>query len=715
MNYWADATREVYWNISHHWVMYVALVPTMVIAAYGLWRRFRLWRIGQPAMAFDRLPERLDLLIRNGLLQMRTVRDGWAAMFHTGLFAGFIVLFLATVVVFIHEDSKMVGLDLQIMQGPFYLFFQSFIVDLFGLWVVFGVCIAMLRRFRVKPAKLIYTSEANLLLWLIFGMAATGFLIEGWRIAVTDDLWGMWSPVGYAVALVSDAFLSDEAMRGAHRFTWWFHMSLVYGFLAYAPFTKMAHAVISPLNIFTAKLGPYGGALSTIDFETAERLGVNSLRDMTWKDLLDLDACTECGRCTAVCPANTVGKELSPRDIIVGLRDFMHANSEQLLAEARAAQASNGDSPAQNGDGAALTIIQDGTPYGPGPLFECTTCAACMQACPVNIEQMPKIVDARRYLVMEEAQFPEGMQEAVTSLEARQHPYPGTQFNRTDWAEGLEIPILSEMDSPEEAEVLFWVGCGGALVERNHRTVQATAKLLQKAGVKFAILGREESCSGDPARRIGNEFLFEMLAKGNVDTLNGYGVKRIVTSCPHCFNTFANEYPHFDGHFEVRHHSEFLAELVREGALEPEAQGHKLVTYHDPCYLSRHNAITEEPRQLTESALRHIVEMPRHGKESFCCGGGGGMAFVDEPPDKRVNQERAQEAIDTGAQIVAVGCPFCATMLDDGVNTRKGERDVKVMDVAEMLFHAVEKGEETRRQALDQLIDEATTEVGDTV
>ena len=318
-----------------------------------------------------------------------------------------------------------------------------------------------------------------------------------------------------------------------------------------------------------------------------------------------------------------------------------------------------------------------------------------MEACPVFIEQATKIVDLRRYLVMEESDFPDTMQEAITSLESRGHPFRGTQSSRMDWAEGLNVRTAA---SARDAEVLLWVGCGGALIERNQKVVRATAQLLEKAGVKFAVLGREEKCTGDPARRIGNEFLFEMMAKENVEALGRYGVKKIVTSCPHCFNTFRNEYPQFGGDYQVYHHSEFLAELVDQGRIKPTAQSDKTVTYHDPCYLGRHNGVFDAPRQLVRISSRSTVEMKQSREQGFCCGGGGGMSFVEEPKDKRVNQERARQALETGADIVAVGCPFCMTMLEDGVNAKRGERDVKVMDVAELLWRSVTTDESKEMQ-----------------
>ncbi len=688
-------TREIYWNVPFHDLLYVFLVPTLAIAAWGVYRRVRLWRAGQPILRFDRLGERLDLFVKDVLAQGRVVRSSYAAFFHTGLVIGFLVLFAATTVVAIQADLK-----IPIMQGPFYLFFQSLTVDLFGLYVLVGCAMAGYRRWKTKPAKLVYTDEATRLVLLIGVISLTGFLCEGWRIAVTDDPWGGWSPVGFVFAAASDSMMSDSLMKTLHTGTWWFHMALSFGFVAWAPYTKMLHVLTSPLNIFTANLDGYGASLKPLDFEKAERLGVNALTDFTWKDLLDLDACTECGRCTAVCPANTVGKTLSPRDIILDLRELMHNNAPALLTTlgANGAGTKGADSSAPAGaiDAAATLppVIREGTPLDPEALFSCTTCAACMEACPVHIEQLPKIIDARRYLVMEEAEFPEGMMNAITSLESRQHPFPGTQFNRTDWAEGLGLDVLGDMEDPTEAEVVFWVGCGGALVERNRSTVRATAKLLKRAGVKFAILGREESCTGDPARRIGNEFLYEMLAKGNVETLNKYGTKQIVTSCPHCFNSFKNEYPQFGGDYQVHHHSQYLQELVEDGRLlngkdDVEKKLDRKVVYHDPCYLGRHNGEYKAPRALLDGALNtKREEVARSGRDSFCCGGGGGMMYIDEKPDQRVNQERASQLLESGADTVAVGCPFCATMLEDGVNARKGDREVSVMDIAELLLEA---------------------------
>lgn len=691
----AEATRQIYWNVSHIWVMYVLLLPTAAIAGFGLYRHFSRWRRGLPAARFDQPAERLKLVLKHAVAQRRTARNLYAGLFHRFISYGFLVLTIATTVVALDADF-----GTAIMRGNFYLYFQSFTVDIFGALVMVGTGMAAARRYLKRPQKLVYTDEAAWILVAIFLLCLQGFLIEGWRIAATNDPWGAWSPFGNLIARASRPLMSTAAIEWAHTSVWWFHLVVSFGFLAWLPYTKMMHVITAPLNIYTANLVPLGATLKNIDFEQTESFGVNSLKGFTWKDLLDFDACTECGRCTAVCPAHTVGKELSPRDIILGLRDLMHERPREAFGLV-----------STNGDGAAaasgtlagqtpadrepttdiearkpLPIIGTVPAASPVPLWQCTTCAACMEVCPVFIEQMPKIVDMRRYLVMEEADFPDSMQEAILSLERRGHPFSGTQATRLDWAEGLNVRQAGEA---KDAEVLLWVGCGGALIERNQKVTRATAQLLAQAGVKFAVMGREEKCSGDPARRIGNEFLFETLAKENVGNLNKYEVRKVITACPHCFNTFKNEYPQYGGMFEVYHHSEYLARLVDEGRLKPLSELEQKITFHDPCYLGRQNGVYDAPRQLVQISSRvSAVEMPRSRNQSFCCGGGGGMSFVDEPAGQRVNQERAQEAIETGADVLAVGCPFCMTMMEDGINARKGEREVKVMDVSELLWEA---------------------------
>ncbi|MHC4067552.1 MAG: (Fe-S)-binding protein [Planctomycetota bacterium] len=341
-------------------------------------------------------------------------------------------------------------------------------------------------------------------------------------------------------------------------------------------------------------------------------------------------------------------------------------------------------------------MINEQTAVSPDALFSCTTCAACLEACPVYIEQLPKILDTRRYLVMEEADYPQTMADAITSLEQRGHPFPGAQFSRVDWAEGLDVPVLSEMENPKDVDLLLWVGCANALLERSHGIVRSVATLLQEAGVSFAILGREEGCTGDPARRIGNEFLFSQLATKNIKLLEEYGITRILTCCPHCFHSFANDYPALGGSYEVFHHASYLARLVTLGRLRPDSPGGGRVTYHDPCYLGRYNGVYNAARDVVRRAVgARTVEMAANRADGFCCGGGGGMSFAEEPPDQRVNRERARQALATGADVVAVACPFCMTMMEDGVGALAGDRNVEIKDVAELLRDAVTSSKNT--------------------
>jgi len=501
--------------------------------------------------------------------QGRTLREAIPGSFHLLIWAGFIVLTAATLVVMLDADFHTA-----IMQGRFYLWFQSLAADL-ATWI----------------------------LVLLLAIAVTGFLVEGLRIAATGDPWGAWSPVGNLVARAASRLFPAAALAPAHRVLWWFHLVIAFGFLGWAPYTKLAHVLTAPLNIFTANLDGYGHALKRIDFDAEDQaFGVNDLAAFTWKDLLDLDACTECGRCTAACPANAVGKSLSPRDIIVG-----------------------------------------------------TTCAACLEACPVYVEQLPKIIDVRRYLVMEEGELPPPMAAAMTSLERRGHPFPGTAFSRVDWAEGLGVSVMAELDDPAAVDYLLWVGCAGALLERNHAVARSVAQLLARAGISFAILGREERCTGDPARRIGNEFLFETIAKQNIALLDKYRV------------------------------------MVADGRLRPLARTGEQVTYHDPCYLGRYNEIFEQPRALVRVvASSPPVEMAKSRQAAFCCGGGGGMSFAEEAPHQRVNRERARQALATGAGLVAVACPFCLAMLEDGVKACEGGASVTVKDIGELLWESVD-------------------------
>jgi Fe-S oxidoreductase/nitrate reductase gamma subunit len=666
-----EATREIMWNISVGWLMYVLFVPVIVLLVFGCYRRIKLWQQGKPLKRFDSKLSRFWLVLRQIILQTQIARKTIPGIFHRFIVWGFIVFLVATLLVAIQYDF-----GFQVLQGYFYLVFQSLIVDLFGALVLIGLLIAAIRRWIIKPVNLVYNQEANIILVVLMGIIFSGFLLEGWRIAATNDPWAVWSPVGYLLAELSASLLSAETIRVSHKITWWIHLLLVFGFIASIPYTRMLHIFTSPLNIFTANLNPIGANLKHLDVDPEDEstvLGVDSINSFTWKDLLDLDACTGCGRCTDNCPANISGKTLSPRNIILDLRTLLNDWNEDRQNE------TTNDEPQTN------SLFKT---ISPDNLWECTTCAACVEACPVSVEQMPKIIDMRRFLVMEKAEFPETIQDAVMSLEERGHPIKGTRATRIDWMKGLEVPLIK--DRPD-AEILLWVGSPGALVERSQQVTQAFVKLLLHAGIKFAVLGREEKSTGDLARRVGNEFLFQMQVQENIEVLEKYKVKKIVTTCPHTFNTFRNEYPAFGGNYTVFHHSEYLMWLIETGQLSVSNKLDLIVTYHDPCYLSRHNNIVNTPRTLMKQICKNkVIEMTRNKRDSFCCGGGGGMSYAEEIPSQRVNRFRANQVIETQANVVAVACPYCMTMLEDGIKAEKGNRQVQVLDIAELVGKVVE-------------------------
>jgi Fe-S oxidoreductase len=647
----------------------IALAAALLVAGTLFGRRarllFRLIRSGRPAPRFSDVPRRAKqeavVVVGQSKLLYRLV----PGLMHAAIFWGFLVLFPTIVIAMIGAVDPHATLPWLGEQG-----WYALLVDVFALLVLAGVVAAFVIRKVQRPKRFVgsHLGEADLILALIAGIIVTLFLWHASRIALgLNEYPASWAPVSSAIASALHGPLVPYLERAAV----WAHVLIILSFLVYLPYSKHLHIMSAAFNVYFGRTRSRG-RLEPIEFDKAEeevRFGSARVTDMTWKQMLDTTSCTECGRCQDVCPAYATGKALSPKLLIMAMRD-------QLMAEGPKTLASNGS-------------------YTPPPIvpnavtddvvWDCVTCGACVRECPVGIEHIDHVIDLRRNLVMVESRFPEEAGTMLRDVDRSSNPWGKPQADRTRWADGLGVRVLQAGEPAPD--VLFWVGCAPAFDERAKQAAVSTAKLMQMAGVDFAILGPREACTGDPARRMGDEYTFQRLAGENVATLNETGVKRIVTTCPHCFNTIGNEYPDFGGRYEVVHHTEFLAGLVRDGKLAP-LPSDRTITYHDSCYLARHNDVRSQPRELVD-AVGKAIEMPRSGERTFCCGAGGARMWMEEKRGRPINQERVREAAATGAETLAVACPFCTVMLDDGV--RETGAKMQVIDLATLLAEAVEK------------------------
>jgi Fe-S oxidoreductase/nitrate reductase gamma subunit len=668
-----EPTRIIFGNIAYGWLVYIFAAAMAVAFGWGCYRHGRLWRQGKPTFRLDRPWDRVKALFGHGFGHQRLIKDAYPGLMHLLIFSAFVVEFVGTTLIALQVDLGRVFL-----WGDFYLYY-SVMLDMFGVLGIIGCIMAAERRYLRKVKRLTDTPDDGLALLILFIVFFTGFLVEGMRIGATElsqhPDWAVWSPGGLVIAKVAAAAgLTQETLLSWHRFWWWFHMVLIFGFLAYIPYSaKLFHMLSAPINAFLLDLKPKGVLEPIPNFEEVESFGAAKLQDFTWKQLLDLDACTACGRCQARCPAYNSGKPLSPKQVILDLRNYMHDLAATPVAETGGNRVEVRQMVGE--------VIKDET------LWACTTCGACVQECPVMIEHIDTIVDMRRHLVMNEARMPETVEQALRSMEQRSHPWRGTPYTRTNWLEGLGIPVLSEKGG---AEYVFWVGCTGALMDRNIKVTQAMATILKAAGVDFAVLGEEEVCTGDPARRLGNEYLFQILAQRNIETLQQYGVKKILTQCPHCFNTLLNEYPQFGGTFEVIHHTQFVECLLREGKLKLTKPITQTITYHDSCYLGRHNGIYQAPREILQQIPGvKTAEMEHNRERGLCCGAGGGHAWMDENSPRKVNFMRTEEAVRTKADVIGSACPFCLQMFEDGIRGVHAEESLAVQDLAEIVAKAL--------------------------
>ena len=664
--------RVVFGNIPELVVaMFYVIVAVFLGVSIGMFaQRARNWERGTWESRSGDYKRRLHRFLEG--MSMRTVMEDRAAgMMHAMIYYGFIVLFIGTVIL---EIDHLLPVQFKFLHGVFYEGYSA-VLDAAAVVYLTGIAWAVVRRYIVKPWR-IRTKTRPEDAWILFVLAAigiTGLATEAARIAlVGQPSFEKWSFLGYPLSFL----IPQASASGVHLVFWISHVVAFVAFLVILPVTKLRHMVTTPADLaLSARDRPKGAMREVPNLMEAtdiESIGAATVAEFTWKQLFDTDACTICGRCTSVCPANITGKPLDPREIIL------------KLGTVASMTATPPQSPPVGVD-AAITVTSDNVfqLITPEELWSCTTCRACDQICPADIEIVDKILDMRRYLSLMEADFPSELGKSYVSMENSSNPYGVDQNTRGDWTDALDFDV-KRLDEPGvTAEYLMWVGCAGSFDDRNRNVTIATANLLHKAGVDFGILGAKELCTGDPARRTGNEYVFQGLALQNIETLNDLGVDKIVTQCPHCFNTLGNEYPQFGGEYEVMHHSELLSSLVEDGRLTPTSSGETIV-FHDPCYLGRYNDTFMAPRMIVE-ATGVKVEMVRNGTNSFCCGAGGGKFWFEEHTGKKVNIERTQEAVSTDADVIATGCPFCYVMLDDGVKEIGVDEQVIVQDIAMLL------------------------------
>lgn len=677
-----EASREIFWGISFGaLILYPLGVAALAVFICAFYQRYRLWTIGKPDNRWGHSGRRVrDFIIAgliDGLFHRRFFCEPYPGIMHFLIFAGAGILLVGTALDVIDHYV------FHFIYGNIYLGL-SMALDIAGVMILVGAIIAVVRRYIQKPERLNTVLDNAVILALIFVVVITGFFIESFRmlVAIPEGLtqpefyshpeWAQWSFVGYYLA-VPFASLPESTRLAWYVGLWWFHTAISLGAIFYVclSFDKLTHIIVSPINVFFRASRPKG-ALAPINIEEAETFGVSKIEDFSWKQILDFDACTDCGRCQDRCPAYLTGKPLSPRKVVQDLKAHWLERSP-ALTHAKVAE------PATDRGGVKALI---GEVILEDELWSCTTCRACQEICPVWVEHIDKIVDLRRNLVLEQAKIPESAEDALRSIMERGYPWKGSFNIRADWAQRLGIKVMA---ADEKKDILYWMGCTTALQNGNMKVAVAMAKILKAAEVKFGILGADESCCGEPARRLGEEYVFQIQARRNIKTLKDYGVRKIVTTCPHCFNTIKNEYPQFGGEFEVLHHSQLIAELLEQGRLKPKRNIDKTATYQDPCYLGRHNDIYEQPRQILKAipGLK-MVEMKRNRQHSFCCGGGGGRMWLEEMGTK-VCKFRTDEAIETKANLIVTACPFCMQMIESGIMLKGAENTVMVVDIAELI------------------------------
>ncbi len=663
----ADATRELMWNISPAWLMYALFGVSLAIFGFGLWRRVASWRRGKAAgERFSDLGKRAWLVVKELLLQRRVRREGFPGFFHSFVFYSFLVLVFVTAVVALDYDF-----GTSFFRGWFYLLLSA-AAELAGALVLVGVAMAAWRRYVKKPKTLEHGVMDGVALWLIGLIVLTGFLVEGLRIARTGEEFPTFSLLGWGLSFLFGG-LSEEAGRSLHAALWWTHLGFAFGWIASIPFTKFFHILALPANVFFSKLEARGALhrediealMSAEDFDESKfNVGTATTAELTWKQRLDLDACIACGRCEDVCPATLAGQPFGPRQLIDRLK--------RATAKGDAA----GASPAP--------IV--GEALDEDFIWYCRTCTACMEVCPAMIEHVDTLIDVRRNEVVMQGRLPAEAARALKMLERLGNPF-GPQSDRVAWVKSMGI---RDVRPGEKCDVVYWIGCCTTFDPTKQRIAQDLCKLLQRCGIEFGVIGQDESCCGDPARVLGQEALFQEIAKKQIAELQKREFQVLLVSCPHCYNTLKNEYRHFGADFNVVHHSEFLHEMLWSGVLKPKSGELKKTVYHDPCYLGRYQRIFDAPRQvLKDIPGMDLLEMKQSRDVSLCCGGGGGHYWMDLKKGERINNLRVKQAEEAGASRIVTSCSYCMQMLNDSVKAMDLDEKIEVIDMASLVLQSL--------------------------